>query len=57
MAQTLGLPTIPGFTYKARPDWIVPNEDYWANTTWVAKTVSLGKEQAPGTAGNSSVDD
>lgn len=57
MAQTLGLPTIPGFTYKARPAWIVPNEDYWANSTWVAKTVSLGKEQALGTVDGSSVDD
>jgi len=44
MAQTLGLPTTPGFTYKPRPDWIVPNEDYWANTTWVAKTFSLREE-------------
>jgi hypothetical protein len=44
MAQTLGLPAIPGFTYAARPDWIVPSGDYWANSTWVAKTVSLAKE-------------
>ena len=44
MAQTLGLPTIPGFTYAARPDWIVPSGEYWANSTWVATTVSLGEE-------------
>jgi hypothetical protein len=46
MAQTLGLPTIPGFTYAARPGWIIPSEDTWSNCTWVAKTVSLGEEQA-----------
>jgi hypothetical protein len=44
MAQTLGLPTIPAFTYAARPDWIVPSGEYWANCTWVTTTVSLGKE-------------
>jgi len=44
MAQTLGLPAIPGFTYTARPAWIIPDTDWWANSTWVAKTVSFSNE-------------
>jgi len=44
-AETLGLPTIPGFTYSARPAWIIPNTDYyWSDSTWVAKTFSFGKD-------------
>jgi hypothetical protein len=44
MAQTLGLPTVAGFTYAARPDWIVPSGEFWANSSWVVKTISLAKE-------------
>ena len=44
VAHTLGLPTIPGFTYVARPAWIIPTTDPGDNSTWVAKTFSFGKE-------------
>ena len=44
VAHTLGLPTIPGFTYAARPDWIIPSADSGDNSTWVVKTFSFGKE-------------
>jgi Peptidase family M28 len=54
VAHTLGLPAIPGFTYAARPDWIIPISDSGDNSTWVAKTFSFGKRQALGTAHGSS---
>ena len=44
VAHTLGLPTIPDFTYAARPAWIIPNTDSGSNSTWVVKTFSFGKE-------------
>jgi hypothetical protein len=44
VAHTLGLPAIPGFTYAARPDWIVPITESGDNSTYVAKTFSFGKE-------------
>ena len=44
VAHTLGLPAIPGFTYTARPDWIIPIAESGDNSTWVAKTFSFGKE-------------
>ena len=44
LAFTLGLPTIPGFTYAARPAWIIPSADTGQNSTWVAKTFAFGKE-------------
>jgi hypothetical protein len=46
VAHTLGLPAIPGLTYAARPDWIIPTWDSGDNSTWVAKTFSFGREQA-----------
>jgi hypothetical protein len=43
--ETLGLPTTPGFTYSARPAWIIPTADYYfSDSTWVAKTFSFGEE-------------
>jgi len=44
VAHTLGLPAIPGFTYAARPDWIIPVSESGDNSTWVAKTFSFEKE-------------
>ncbi|MEI8190469.1 MAG: hypothetical protein WCI75_12205, partial [candidate division NC10 bacterium] len=44
VAHTLGLPTIPGFTYAARPAWIIPIAESGDNSTWVAKTFSFEKE-------------
>ena len=44
VAHTLVLPTVPGFTYAARPAWIVQSTDSDTDSTWVAKTFSVGKE-------------
>jgi len=44
VAHTLGLPTIPGFTYTARPAWIIPSADSDTASTWVAETFSFEKE-------------
>jgi len=57
VAHTLGLPTIPGFTYAARPPWIIPSADSGDNSTWVAKTFSFAKAQALGTVDGSSAGD
>jgi hypothetical protein len=44
VAHTLGLPTIPDFTYAARPAWIIPSAEGGDNSTWVVKTFTFEKE-------------